>query len=166
MKKKNRLQQVLNAIALPFRSLKNIALRATTLSTLVSGQFGKTDVATKTWNWIKNLILLYRKYRFDQIKQQLDKVNMDNVNIMRSIDIIGARLANKLIYLKNNPICILEITHDINSYKNTDTKEYLSIELKLKLIEKIESNLPLNEDESGEKLRIILQGIKDKINGQ
>ena len=48
MKKQNRLQQVLNTIALPFRSLKNIVLRANALSTLVSGQFKKTDVTTKT----------------------------------------------------------------------------------------------------------------------
>ena len=44
---KNRLQQVLNAIALPFRSLKNIILRATAHSTLVSGQFRKTEKTTK-----------------------------------------------------------------------------------------------------------------------
>ena len=44
---KNRLQQALNAIALPFSSLKNIILRATAHSTLVSGQFGKTDVVAK-----------------------------------------------------------------------------------------------------------------------
>ena len=50
MKKQNRLQQVLNAIALPFRSLKNIVLRATTFSTLVSGQFKKTEKAAEDVN--------------------------------------------------------------------------------------------------------------------
>ena len=37
METKNRLQQVLNVIARPFSSLKNIALRATTLSTTLAG---------------------------------------------------------------------------------------------------------------------------------
>ena len=44
---KNRLQQVLNVIALPFRSLKNIILRATAHSTLVSGQFKKTEKTSR-----------------------------------------------------------------------------------------------------------------------
>ena len=65
MKMKNRLQQVLNVIALPFSFLKNIVLRANALSTLVSGQFKKTDVVAKKkyvdW-WLRLRNRIYKNY--------------------------------------------------------------------------------------------------------
>ena len=105
-------------------------------------------------------ILQYiKQYRAKRIAQRLEEIKINDIAIARNINTIGLRLANKLIYLKNSPICVFKIVQDINSYKNTDTNKYLSIELKLKLIEKMEENLLLIDDE----LRITLQGIKDKI---
>ena len=67
MKTKNRLQQVLNAIALPFRFLKNIALRATAHSTTLAGSLEKTDVVSKT--------TLDNPSIFERVKQPTNKLN-------------------------------------------------------------------------------------------
>ena len=91
-----------------------------------------------------------------------------NKRIMASIEIIGKRLVEKLDYLKDNPICVNEITKDINSYKDSNGV-LISDDIKKKIITEVDTKIGthlnlLNEDQSAKKLRELLKQIKDKIN--
>ena len=94
MKTKNRLQQMLSAIALIFRSLKIIVLRATALSTSLAGSLKMTDVVEKENNFhktIKSELIMIDGLQYNKIATILsdkkEHISIEKLSVISGLSI-------------------------------------------------------------------------------
>ena len=76
MKLKEKLQNILNAIALNLKSWKSLKQSATSLRNKLAGSLReKTENSKKTWNWIENIIYWWKRNEYSNLtKEEMEKL--------------------------------------------------------------------------------------------
>jgi len=109
-----------------------------------------------------------KKSNNDNNEKPINDNNLTNINvgkIMTKIDLIGERLYNKLLFSKDNPMIVNEIVKVINGYRFIDTGKSIPLNDKNLILENIGNHIINENDELlKNKLKILLQEIKDNIN--